>query len=136
MKKETPTVETDEYGAITYRNADGDKFYYINGKLHNPDGPAIVWADGDKEHYINGERHNPHGPAFSDADGHKEHWINGQLHNPHGPAVIRANGRKSYYINGKRLTEAQFKAWQAKQAAPLHNKTATIDGIEYTLIAK
>jgi hypothetical protein len=104
MKKETLTVEKDDLGTVTYRNADGE--------LHNPDGPAIIDADGEW------------------------HYINGQLHNPNGPAVIYANGHKEYYINGEELTKAEFKTWQAQQTAPLHNKTATIDGIEYTLTAK
>ena len=59
-----------------------------------------------------------------------------QLHNPHGPAVVWDNGSKWYYINDQQLTETKFKAWQAQQTAPLHNKTATIDGVEYTLTAK
>lgn len=105
MKKETLTVETNEYGTTTYRNAEGD--------LHNPNGPAVVGFDG-----------------------YKSHWINGKRHNPHGPAVVYPDGSKRYCINNKYLTEAEFTAWQAQQAAPLHNKTATIDGIEYNLTAK
>ena len=151
MKKETLTVETGEDGTVTYRNAsdqlhnphgpavvcaDGGKAYWINGNLHKPDGPAVVCADGHKEHYINGKRHNPDGPAVVYPNGGKEYWINNNLHNPDGPAVIRANGCKEYYINDKELTEAEFKAWQAQQTAPLHNTTATIGGVEYTLTAK
>ena len=189
MKKETLTVETNSNGTIRY--------YNINGELHNPNGPALVWADGYKAYFINGERHNPDGPAVVWADGCKTYYINGQrlteaeftawqaqqsaplhnktatidgieytikrnnikkeklkvyteqggtityrnavydlLHNPDGPAMVFADGSKSYYINGRELTEAEFTAWQAKQPAPLHNKTATIDGIEYTLTAK
>jgi hypothetical protein len=52
-----------------------------------------------------------------------------------GSAVVYANGYKAYWIHGKELTESEFAAWQAQQDAPLHNKTATIDGVEYTLIA-
>ena len=105
MKKETLTVETDEYGTIRYRNA--------SGKLHNPHGAAVVWDDGSKFY-----------------------WIKGKRHNPNGPAIVWANGVKWYYINDKELTEAEFTAWQAQQSSPLHNKTATIDGIEYKLTAK
>jgi hypothetical protein len=25
---------------------DGDKFWYLNGKYHRTDGPAIEWANG------------------------------------------------------------------------------------------
>ena len=81
MKKETLTVETNEHGTTTYRNA-------------------------------------------SD-----------QRHNPNGPAVIYADGSKAYCINGKKLTKSEFKTWQAKQDAPLHNETLTIHGIKYKLTA-
>jgi len=128
MKKETLTVETDEHGTTEYLNA--------SGQLHNPHGPAVVRADGYKAYYINDKLHNPHGPALVGADGSKYHYINGKLHNENGPAVVHADGSKSYYINGDRLTESEFKSWQAQQSAPLHNKTATIDGVEYTLTAK
>ncbi len=83
-----------------------------------------------------GELHNPHGPAIVCANGYKAYWINGQLHHQNGPAVIWADGSKEYHIKGKRLSETKFKAWQVEQSAPLHNTTATIDGIEYTLTAK
>ena len=128
MEKETLTVEKDEYGTITYRNA--------SGQLHNTNGPAAIWANSYKAYHINGRLHNPDGPAAVHADGGKAYWINGKRHNANGPATVLADGSKYYYINGKPLTEAEFTAWQAKQSAPLHNKTATIDGIEYTLTAK
>jgi len=128
MNKETLTVETNENGTIIHRNADGD--------FHNPHGPAIVYSDGEKEYYINGKLHNENGPAIVCANGDKLYYINGKLHNANGPAIVWADGDKWYYINGKRLTEAKFKAWQAEQSAPLHNKTATIDGVEYKLTAK
>ena len=128
MKKETLTVETDEDGTVRYYNADGN--------FHNPHGPAVVWDNGDKAYYINGKPHNPDGPAVVWTKGGKSYYINGKLHNENGPAVVHPDGIKWYYINGKELTETGFKAWQAEQSAPLHNKTATIDGIEYTLTAK
>ena len=128
MKKETLTVETSERGTITYRNADG--------QLHNQNGPALVHTDGYKAHYINGQLHNENGPAVVFADGDKEYYINDKRHNPNGPAIVYPNRDKYYYINGEELTEAEFKACQTKQPAPLHNKTATIDGVEYTLTAK
>ena len=128
MNKETLTIYTDEEGTITHCNADGE--------LHNPDGPALVYADGDKWHYRNGRLHNENGPAIIEDNGNKKYYINGKRHNPNGPAIVYADGHKEYWINNERLTEAEFKTWQAKQSAPLHNKTATIDGIKYTLKAK
>tara|TARA_R110002167_G_scaffold320264_1_gene526090 strand:+ start:105 stop:491 length:387 start_codon:yes stop_codon:yes gene_type:complete len=128
MKKDTLTVETDEHGTIRYYNDEGE--------LHNPHGPAVVYADGDKFYYINGKLHNSDGPAIVYANGDKSYYIKGKLHNPDEPAMVCANGYKAYFINGKELTETKFKTWQAQQSPPLHNKTATIDGIEYTLTAK
>ena len=100
---------------LTVETSENGTITYRNAsdQLHNPHGPAVVWDNGSKWYYIND-----------------------QLHNPDGPAIVGADGSKSYYINGKPLSEAEFKSWQAQQSAPLHNKTATIDGVEYTLIAK
>ena len=109
MNKETLTVEKDEDDTIRYRNANGD--------LHNPHGPAVVGLDGYKAYYINGKVHNPDGPAVIYTDGGQEYWINDQLHNPDGPAIAYSDRSKAYYINGKKLTEAEFKTWQAQRDA-------------------
>ena len=34
--------------------SDGIKHWYLNGKRHREDGPAIEWADGSKSWYLNG----------------------------------------------------------------------------------
>ncbi len=34
---------------------DGNKRYYVKGKLHRQSGPAVEWVDGDNEWYLNGE---------------------------------------------------------------------------------
>ena len=72
MKKETLTVETDEDGTVTYRNA--------SDQLHNANGPAMVCADGSKAYFINGKLHHPNGPAVVHADGDKSHFINGDMY--------------------------------------------------------
>ena len=33
----------------------GDKLWFLNGKLHREDGPAIEWSDGLKQWYLKGE---------------------------------------------------------------------------------
>jgi len=35
--------------------ANGTKCWYLDGKRHREDGPAIEWADGDKSWYLNGK---------------------------------------------------------------------------------
>ena len=57
----------------------GDRFWYLNGKYHREDGPAIEWTNGDRSWYLNGE-----------------------LHREDGPAVELANGGCVWYLNGKR----------------------------------
>ena len=34
----------------------GTKEWYLNGKLHREDGPAIEWSDGSKSWYLNGKQ--------------------------------------------------------------------------------
>ena len=35
--------------------ANGDKYWYLNGKRHREDGPAVEFADGSKWWYLNDE---------------------------------------------------------------------------------
>ena len=42
-----------EYTVKVYTN--GTKYWYLNGKYHREDGPAVEYADGDKSWYLNGE---------------------------------------------------------------------------------
>jgi len=37
-------------------SADGDKYWYLNGKIHREDGPAVEYADGTKCWYLNDEQ--------------------------------------------------------------------------------
>ena len=59
-------------------DANGDKFWYINGNLHREDGPAVEWANGNKFWYINGKCHREDGPAVEYADGSKCWYIQGK----------------------------------------------------------
>jgi len=92
--------------AIEY--ADGAKFWYLNGQIHREDGPAIEYASGTKEWYLNGQRHREDGPACEYVNGDKEWYLNGQIHREDGPAYEGASGSKLWYINGQGLTEEEF----------------------------
>ena len=63
----------------------GTKYWYLNGKLHREDGPAIEYSSGRKFWYINGK-----------------------LHRTDGPAVEYCNGDGFWYLNGKRLSKKDY----------------------------
>ena len=81
----------------------GTKRWYLNGKCHRADGPAIERADGTKRWFLNGKLHRTDGPAVEDADGTKLWWLNGKLHRTDGPAIERANGDKAWWLNDEHL---------------------------------
>ena len=43
-----------------------------------------VYKNGSKEWYLNGKRHREDGPALELADGRKEWWLNGMCHRENG----------------------------------------------------
>jgi len=91
-------------------NANGDKYWYLNDKLHREDGPAVEDADGTNYWYLNGKLHREDGPAVEDADGTKCWYLNDKFHREDGPAIEYANGSKCWYLNDRYLTEAEHKA--------------------------
>ncbi len=56
-------LHTDPKQLIAYNkpyvitNSDGSKEWYLNGKRHRIDGPAIEWSNGTKEWWVNGKRY-------------------------------------------------------------------------------
>ena len=68
-----------------------------------------VWPDGSKAWYLNGKRHREDGPALEYADGSKSWYLNGKLHREDGPAIEWADGYKFWYLDGKEVTEEEHK---------------------------
>jgi len=56
MDKENKMFYIDKYGNKIYTNS--------KGKIHREDCPAIELANGDKEWYVNGKKHRENGPAL------------------------------------------------------------------------
>ena len=56
------------------------KYWYLNGKRHRKNGPAVEYANGDKWWYLNGEWHRENGPAIEWADGDMSWYLNGKLY--------------------------------------------------------
>ena len=89
-----------------------------------------VYANGTKHWFLNGKHHREDGPAIECADGTKDWYLNDKLHREDGPAIECANGSKIWFLNGELLTEEQF---NKKMKKPCENKVVEIDGIKYKL---
>jgi len=76
-------IDGDKFESIA---VNGDKFWFLNGKLHREDGPACEYENGDKSWHLNG-----------------------QFHRENGPAVEYTNGSKEWWLNGRKLTKEEFK---------------------------
>lgn len=55
---------------------DGSKFWYLNGKYHREDGPAVEDSNGTKGWFLNGEYHREDGPAIEYPNGIKWWYLN------------------------------------------------------------
>ena len=76
---------------------------------------VVVNADGDKSWYLNGKRHREDGPAIECANGNKWWYLNDQLHREDGPAVEFASGTKWWYLNDKEISEQEFLSRSIKE---------------------
>jgi hypothetical protein len=81
----------------------GNKEWWLNGKLHHTNGPAIEWTDGHKEWWLNGKPHRTDGPAIERTNGIKEWWFRGKRHRTDGPALECANGTNVWWFYEKML---------------------------------
>ena len=86
-----------EYTVEVFDN--GTKYWYLNGKRHREDGPAVELANGTKKWYLKGKLHREDGPAAEYADGYKSWYLDDKLHREDGPAVEWADGTKQWYLD-------------------------------------
>ena len=98
-----------KYKVKVYPN--GNKYWYLNFKLHREDGPAVEWADGTKQWFLNNK-----------------------LHREDGPAVEWSDGDKEWYLNGEEMTEAEHKKATSKPTC--EGKEVEVDGVTYVLKVK
>jgi hypothetical protein len=76
-------------------------------EYHREDGPAIE-RNGEKEWYLNGKRHRVDGPAIEDPDGYKAWFVDGKYHRIDGPAIELPSGNKYWYIDGKKYSADEW----------------------------
>jgi hypothetical protein len=65
-------------------DADGAKYWLLNGRYHREDGPAVVLPSG-----------------------YEEWYLNGRFHREDGPAAYHPNGTKYWFLNGNRVSWQQ-----------------------------
>jgi hypothetical protein len=118
-----------EYTVRVYSN--GTMEWYLDGKRHREDGPAIEYSDGTKSWYLNGKRHREDGPAVESYNGSKCWYLNDKLHREDGPAIECPDGSKCWFLNGEELTEQEHKAATSKPTC--EGKIVGIDGKKYKL---
>lgn len=116
--------------AIVEPGPQGRKTWYKSGYIHRDGGmPAIVVPGILQEWWINGKRHRVDGPAVANIYGLYEWWINGKRHRIGGPAVINKNKPDEWWENGVRMKETERKEKNTRRRVSLahslssHRKT-------------
>ena len=94
---------------------DGTKKWYLNGKLHKEDGPAVERSNGAKEWYLNGKFHRENAPAIEYTDDIddigiviRDWFLNGKRHREDGPAIDDSDGIKCWYVEGREYDEKEY----------------------------
>lgn len=82
------------------------KSWFVDGKYHREDGPALIWRSGRREWWIKDRRHRKNGPAIVDKN-YRAWYVNGQFHRENGPAIIHYYPRvkkfhKEWWVNDKK----------------------------------
>jgi hypothetical protein len=115
--------------------------WYLNGKRHREDGPAIEWSRGCKEWWLNNQLHREDGPAIESSNGHKSWFLKDRLHREDGPAIESSNGDKSWFLNGVEVTETdvmtpvkqpiRHKPWVGLTADEIWSVYKQVDSMQY-----
>ena len=85
-EKTTNLTHHPEEQPVRTVEEDGTIRWTLDGKLHNPNGPALQYPNGRKEWWKHGKRDHPDGPAVEEGE-YKEWWREGQRDRPDGPAI-------------------------------------------------
>ena len=92
------------------------KLYTLDNKfiketsLFPPRFTGIVnYLDGSKSWFLDGKRHRLDGPAVETESGTKYWYFNNKCHRLDGPAIEYPNGLKLWFFNDKKITELECK---------------------------
>lgn len=92
-------------GAPTHIRDDGRREWWLDGKRHRDDGPAVEHPSRTRWWWRNGELHRDNEPAVEHADGKRYWYRDGQLHRVDGPAVEQPDGKRWWWLHGERVPE-------------------------------
>lgn len=73
----------------------------FTGIVYELEHKACIW-------YLNGKIHRDDGPAIIHHTGSKFWWVNGKCHKLSGPASVWSGGTTVYYIHGVIHTQEEF----------------------------
>lgn len=103
---------------VTIIQTDKATTYYLDGKLHREDGPAIIREDGQMFWFLNGEAitqaqymektNNTATQYIIKNTGGTFYFKDRRMtiyHREDGPAYVGVSGTKEWYLNGKRHRE-------------------------------
>lgn len=79
--KETETFPSDSNFTGIVEYSPKSRQYYLNGKRHRDNGPAVEFADGSCLYYVDGKRHRDDtiGPAADYKNGPKYFYMNDEM---------------------------------------------------------
>jgi len=85
---------------------------------------CTIHSSGIKEWYLNGKYHREDGPAIEHPNGKKEWLLNGMYHREDGPAVEHPNGTKCWFLNGKEThPEVLVDLWLEREVFSWYDET-------------
>jgi hypothetical protein len=91
-----------------------------------------VVKGGTRMWFLNGKRHREDGPAVEHPDGYKEWRFNGKVHREDGPAIEYASGKEEWWRHGCYMSEEEHRAGYPFVAL-CAGKIVEIDGKKYKL---
>jgi hypothetical protein len=104
---------------------DGTQYWYLNGKHHREDGPAVIYPSGRQVWYLNGNIHREDGPAVIHPNGTQLWYLNGNIHREDGPAFIDPDGTQEWWLNDNEITD-EVNDWAKERNIDLNNTTSDV----------
>jgi len=137
LSEDGTVLSVETIGELTKTEYSNRTEYTLNGKLHNTDGPALIWKVDTNDYcnsypkppqlyFENGILHRIGGPAIEgysskiyyhpsfsmvSFDGRQVYYKNGKRHNENGPAVILTSfkgGEHFYFYEGQNFDASTY----------------------------